>query len=221
MANITKVIFTDLFWETLSEHRKHARYVDFRRAITACILHKAADRTFSSNNDKAFIGNPVMRGLWHCKISRNPDVVMFYRLEGETMLCGMIGSHHDYGFNGKNQMAGHLLVERIAQAAHRGHQEIPGWTGIKWKKPDDLINYAELEECSDAELDRLTCEIAQETASLAKLDALHGCVDEIPEETWSKWFDDLQSAHDKISDILITRAQNLANRQKFRLIMSI
>lgn len=221
MSNITKIVFTDLFWETLSDHRKHGRYADFRKAIVACIQNKANDRNFTSKSDKPFSGNPVLRGLWHCKLSRNPDVVFFYRMDGDTMLCGMIGDHHDYGFNGKNQLAEQVLAGRINQAISRGHQEIAGWSGVKWNKPSDLLHHPELSECSDAELHRLQSEIESETVSLSKLEMAYGSCNELPDETWSLWLEELHEVHVAISKIQEDRALRHLHRASFRSVMAI
>jgi len=193
MSKITKVVFTDLFWETLGEFRKHPRYLDFRKVIAAAIRHKADDRNHITNSDKPMTGG-MLKGVWHCKVSRTPDVVFFYRLTSDTMICAMIGSHHDYGFNGKNIQAGRITNNRIEHSIQKGHHPIPNWPSIKWTCPTELISNPDLYEASEAALDDLMIEIHAEMDTLSLLSRKHGVLEDISEEIYGEWIERIEDA---------------------------
>lgn len=193
MSKITKVVFTELFWETLGEHRKHPRYLDFRKVIASAIRHKADDRNHITNSDKPMTGG-MLKGVWHCKVSRTPDVVFFYRLTSDTIICAMIGSHHDYGFNGKNIPAGRITNSRIEHSMEKGHHPLPNWPSIKWSCPTDLVNNPDLYESSEAALDDVLRDIETEMDTLSLLSRKHGALEDIPEEIFSDWIERLDDA---------------------------
>lgn len=200
MSKITKVVFTDLFWQTLEEHRKHSRYLDFRKVIASAIRHKADDRNYVTNSDKPMTGG-MLKGVWHCKVSRTPDIVFFYRLTSDTMICAMIGSHHDYGFNGKNIAAGRTTNSRIEHSIQKGHQPSPNWSSIKWSCPAELMGNPDLYEASEAALDHVLVELYAETETLSLLARKHGPYESISDEVLSDWIERLVEAQDTVADL--------------------
>jgi mRNA-degrading endonuclease YafQ of YafQ-DinJ toxin-antitoxin module len=215
MRNISKIVFTDLFWDTLKEHRKHARYPEFRAAISNCIRHKAMDRSFTSNSDQPFVSNPVLKGVWHCKLSRTPDIILFYRIEDETMYCAMIGDHHDYGLNGKNLLAGKKTATKINGSIDKGHVAIPGWEHARWSTPDDLLKIVDLHQVAPKTLDRLMSEVLEETRTLNRLKQLHGDLNDLPEETFFGWVETLEFASDKISAVQMDQTRMLREHREY------
>lgn len=153
MANLKFVTFTQLFWDTLEKHRNHTRYQDMRAKIAFCVQRKRENRQFSNNSDAAFVGsNATLAGIWHCKLSVNPDVVMFYTMEGDTLNLAMVGTHHDYPFQGKASARAPVLAKKVHGAIDRGHVPSPMWRSIRWSTPDDLLGNHELEETTIDEL---------------------------------------------------------------------
>lgn len=214
MDHISKVVMTDLFWQTLEKHRTHPRYREFRQAIAACIRHKVEDRGFTSNSDKPFTGNSVLKGIWHTKLSRNPDIVFFYRMSGDTLYCGMIGDHSDYSFNGRGSRKDVNLVARIAQAVERGHQSLPDWSGIRWSTPFELLDNKDLGEASLTELERLAETIQEEAQDLKLLERAHGSLDNLEEEVYGPWLQALTDANDRIAELRdVQRLQRKAERE--------
>jgi mRNA-degrading endonuclease YafQ of YafQ-DinJ toxin-antitoxin module len=205
MSHITKVVFTDLFWETLSEHRKHSRYRDFRNSIAMCIRYKSQNRSFTSASDKPFNADPTLKGIWHCKLSRNPDVIMFYRMSENTMYLSMIGDHHDYGYNNKGTNAGQVMANRIEQAIARGHVATPDWETIKWSTPMELLENPELAELSLAALSRVHTAVQMEAESFELLLRVEGKERSQLPEVYSPWFEALDALNDKIELIVSDR----------------
>jgi hypothetical protein len=212
MSNITKVVFTDLFWETLGTHRKHPRYQDFRRVIGACVMHKVDNRSFMSNSDKPFTCDPL-KGIWHCKISRSPDVVLFYRMANDTIYLCMVGDHHDYRFNNKGANAGQITVDRIANAIERGNQPLPDWESLRWSNPGELRDNCDLTELSMKALRNLDQEIDDEIDNLALLQRAAGAERMNDPAVYGPWFDDLEAVKTQISEILINRSSKLKNER--------
>lgn len=153
MAELKFVTFTQLFWDTLEKHRNHTRYQDIRAKIAYCVQRKRENRQFSNNSDAAFVGsNATLAGIWHCKLSVNPDVVMFYTMDGDTLNLAMVGSHHDYPFQGKASARAPVLAKKVHGAIDRGHVPSPMWRSIRWSTPDDILANHELEETTLDEL---------------------------------------------------------------------
>jgi mRNA-degrading endonuclease YafQ of YafQ-DinJ toxin-antitoxin module len=153
MAELKFVTFTQLFWDTLEKHRSHTRYQDMRAKIAYCVQRKRENRQFSNNSDAVFVGsNATLAGIWHCKLSVNPDVVMFYTMDGDTLNLAMVGSHHDYPFQGKASARAPVLAKKVHGAIDRGHVPSPMWRTIRWSTPDDVLANHELEETTLDEL---------------------------------------------------------------------
>jgi mRNA-degrading endonuclease YafQ of YafQ-DinJ toxin-antitoxin module len=217
MQNISKIVFTDLFWEKLGEHRGHAKYAEFRAAIKACIKRKVDDRTFTSNGDKPFSADPILKGIWHCALSKSPDLILFYRLSGDTMICAMLGSHHDYGFKGKNLQAGHNTVVKIDRSIERGHQPIGNWQDVRWNKPSDILNSVDIHEASKEALDRILIELHEENETYALLERANGNVDvnDLSEDIYGPWIMDLEAAKERIRLIQADRRQILKDQRDY------
>lgn len=153
MADLKYVTFTQLFWDTLEKHRNHTRYQDMRAKIAYCVQRKRENRQFSNNSDAAFVGsNATLAGIWHCKLSVNPDVVMFYTMDGDTLNLAMVGSHHDYPFQGKASARAPVLAKKVHGSIERGHVPTPMWRNLRWSTPGDILANHELVETTVDEL---------------------------------------------------------------------
>jgi mRNA-degrading endonuclease YafQ of YafQ-DinJ toxin-antitoxin module len=215
MLKISKIMITQLFWDTLEQQRNHSKYREFRTAINNCIKRKADDRTFTSKSDKPFSADPVLKGIWHCTLSRDPDLIFFYRMSGDTLICGMLGSHHDYGFHGKGNVTGHNMVSRIDHSIEKGHKPLANWSTVRWNRPSDLINSIDLHEASTEALDRVLAEIDHESSTLSLLGKAHGPVNDLPPNVYGPWIDELQVAHNRVIMLQNERRLMLKERREY------
>jgi mRNA-degrading endonuclease YafQ of YafQ-DinJ toxin-antitoxin module len=214
MSKITKVVFTDLFWQTLEEHRKHSRYQDFRKVIASAIRHKADDRNYVTNSDKPMSG-VMLKGVWHCKVSRTPDIIFFYRMTSDTIICAMIGSHHDYGFNGKNIAAGRTTNSRIEHSIQKGHQPSPNWSSVKCSCPAELMGNPDLYEASEAALDDILIELEAEADTLSLLARKHGALENIAEEVYGDWIERLDEAQKAVFNLQKEKLEQKRNKREY------
>ena len=152
MENLKFVVTTKEFWDSLAEHRNHSRYPEIRGRIDWFLKQKASNRMMQIGGDSQFSSNAHLMGIGHCKLSTNPDVVMFYTTSGDTINLAMVGSHHDYPHQGKHLQKAEPLGRKIRDSVSRGHVASPEWRKIKWKTPDDILAHRELAETTLDEL---------------------------------------------------------------------
>jgi hypothetical protein len=175
MERITEVVFTDLFWSTLEKY-----------------------------TDSIFTTDPDFKGVWHAKLSRNPDVILFYTLSGTALNAAMIGSHHDYSYGGQRMKAGKATAKRIAHAIQGGHVETPGWK-IRWRLPVDLVANPDLEAADIAELRGIMQALVEEAHTNAMFDREHGKIEDVEIEVLERWIDHHGAAVDTVKNILVDR----------------
>lgn len=154
-ASLKYLTITQLFWDTLEQHRGHSRYAEIRAKIAWCVERKLHNRGHQTNGDAPFVSNKYLVGIWHCKLSSNPDVVMFYTLDNDTMNLAMIGTHHDYPHQGKHLGKAAPLAKKIGSSIDRGHVPNPKWKSIKWDGPQDIVSNYELDETTLDELEMI------------------------------------------------------------------
>jgi len=162
MAGITSVTTTALFWETLDDLRRTSNYAFLREQIDDLVVGKTRSLGPVNGRDKAFIKDGYLDGIWHCAISRNPDVVLFYTVEGGALNLAMLGTHHDYPSDGKNASASPRTGGRVRNAIRSGHVPSPQWDSIRWSRPSQLVGHRELGEASRAALDAIIGTLQQE-----------------------------------------------------------
>jgi hypothetical protein len=127
--------------------------------------------------------------------------VFFYRLEDETMICAMVGDHHNYSLNGKNKIAESNLAKRIEQAIAKGNSSSPEWGSFRWAKPEDVIAAPDLHELSPLSLDRLMLELQAESDSFSLLIRAHGPLNSLSEDIYGPWMDQISDAILKVEVI--------------------
>jgi mRNA-degrading endonuclease YafQ of YafQ-DinJ toxin-antitoxin module len=200
MAGLKYVAFTQLFWDTLEKHRNHVRYQDMRAKIAYCVQRKRENPQFSNNSDAPFVANnATLAGIWHCKLSVNPDVVMFYTLGGDTLNLAMIGSHHDYPFQGKALGRASSLAKKVHGSIDRGHVPSPMWGSIRWTTPEDLLSNHELQETTLDELAAIMDVLEAELYDAPIFKRVHGAeLIEQDEAVITEWLTKTDTALDTI-----------------------
>jgi mRNA-degrading endonuclease YafQ of YafQ-DinJ toxin-antitoxin module len=195
VGGITSICTTDLFWETLGKHRGLDYYAHLRASLDDLIARKAKDTGPVNGRDKYFT-IPHLRGTWHCALTRNPDVVLFYTIEGGTLNLAMLGNHHDYPSDKKNASAAERTATRIHNAIVAGHRRSPTWKSVAWKRPSDLVGHRELAEASPQALDAILSDLREEVNTgnafrrLNGRDLLDGTIEEL-----EAWLADVEAAH--------------------------
>jgi hypothetical protein len=126
---------------------------------------------------------------------------MFYTISGDTMNLAMIGSHHDYPFQGKNTGKAETLGGKIHRAVAMGHIPTPGWEKLKWSTPSDLAGSPDLNEMS---LDQLVA--IQEVLKLELDDAplfretFGYALDDADMDTFTQWLVDTDVALEAVDN---------------------
>nr|WP_250807404.1 hypothetical protein [Neorhizobium tomejilense] len=190
MADLKYITMTQLFWDTLEEHRGHARYSDIRAKIAWTVERKVENRTYRTSSDYPFVAtNKHLENIWHAKLSVNPDVVMFYMMSGDTLHLAMIGSHHDYPHQGKHLQKAESLGKKLKASVDRGHVPTPSWDKIKWTVPTDLLSNYELEETSMDHLEAIMDQLRQELVNAPIFARVHGVsIEDQDIEVLEQWF---------------------------------
>jgi mRNA-degrading endonuclease YafQ of YafQ-DinJ toxin-antitoxin module len=187
MSGLKFITMTQLFWDTLEQHRGHRRYADMRARIAFSVERKIDDPTYRSNSEYPFYGKNL-EGIWHAKLSVNPDVVMFYTVSSETINLAMVGSHHDYPHQGKNAQKALPLAKKIWTSLERGHVPSPGWSQIKWNVPADITWSFELEETTLDHLEEIENELKLEMQEAPIFERVHGQkLDDADIEVFTEW----------------------------------
>jgi hypothetical protein len=196
MADLKYITITQLFWDTIERHRGHSRYPEIRAKIAWCVERKIENRAFKSNSDYPFTSNNKnLEGIWHSKLSTNPDVVMFYTIDSDTLNLAMIGSHHDYPHQGKHLQKAATLGRKIKSAVDIGHVPSPGWDSIRWNTPADLTRSFELEEATIDHLLDIQDELKLEHHDAPIFERVHGYkLDDADIETFTRWLTETDRA---------------------------
>lgn len=205
MQAINKVVTTSLFWETLGELRGTSRYEKIRSDIRDLVKKKSESRMPINSRDKIFNEKRLhqLQGIWHCSISRNPDVVLFYDMDGDALTLGMLGRHDDFPAGSHNVSRSIGVGSRIRNAIAEGHEPSPLWSGIKWQKPTDLIDNPEVEELSMTALQNLADALYMESQDAPMFKRLNG-IDllEADETEIGAWLDDVERAHTRVLEVM-------------------
>lgn len=207
MQPIRKVVTTSLYWQTLGELRGTPRYEKLREQINYLVRMKSQHRGPVNGRDQMFATKsiPALYGLWHCAISRNPDVVLFYGVEGETLTLGMLGDHNDYPTGATKNMSRYNSVgQRIWNSIAEGHVSSPNWTDVKWSRPGDLVGHPEVEELSVSALGDLLQVLEREAQDAPLFSRLHGRdILDCDGETIDAWLSEVETAHNHVTDLMV------------------
>lgn len=215
---ITDLNATRLFWATLEPYRETQHYEMLRRKIAELVARKAEGKP-APGRDARFnrkSGGPL-EGIWHCAISRNPDVVLFYTMDEGALNLAMLGTHHDYPSDGKNRRAAARTAGRIHNALRKGFFFSP-WDRLDWRDVDRLLESTELYEASTEALDTLYRELMEELDTGACLARKYGTDDiySIPEADFVTHFDKVALLQEKCHEIM--RMQPMTSSDYLRLV---
>jgi mRNA-degrading endonuclease YafQ of YafQ-DinJ toxin-antitoxin module len=207
MKPITKVITTSLYWETLGELRNTPRYEKVRESINNLVRMKAERRGPVNGRDQMFAVKslPALYGLWHCAISRSPDVVLFYAVNDDTLTLGMLGTHDDFpNHRSTNTSRLNGVGTRIRNSMAEGHVPSPRWTDLKWSRPGDLIEHPEVEELSSSALTELLEVLEREATDAPLFERLHGRpILDCDEPTIDAWLSEVEKAHGHVCELVM------------------
>lgn len=193
--SIKRVNFSALFWETLLPLRPHARYHSFRGQIEELLRQWATGEHRASARDKVFNSETALGGIWHFHLSRQPDVVLFYVVSGDTLTLAMMGDHSDYCFSGSGRNASLRTAARIKKASTEGHEPSPQWKSLAWKRPSDLSGDPYLHEASFQALGTVLEALQAELEEPFLYSRLHGqSIYDAPEAAFSAWIDETEDA---------------------------
>lgn len=204
---VTELNAMDLFWATLEPYRETQHYNMLRNKIDELVTRRANGQQTSAR-DKRFnkkSGGPL-EGIWHCAISRSPDVVVFYTLENGAMNLAMVGTHHDYPSDGKNLKAAGRTSTRIQNAIKKGFS-LAAWKHLDWRDIDGLLNSTELYEASTEALDTLYQELIEELDSGNRLKQIYQLecdedLEKIPENEFVEHFEKVDLLRKKCHEIM-------------------
>lgn len=207
MRSINQVVYTDLFWNTLSKYRNQQCYEFMRKQIDWLISRKAESVEPVNNSDKRFSKVPYMTDIWHFKISRNPDLVVFYKVEQDALVLAAIGDHHWYPSDGKNQTAAKRTGMAIDNSIEKGNINSPLWRNFNWKMPQDIIESREISELSADVLNNLLQEILDEFQDATHYFNLNGIKieDEEDYDKMSNWLDNLEKAQTVVQKEILNK----------------
>jgi hypothetical protein len=202
---VPSVTPTDLFWDTLAEHRNQPYYRLLRFRLLTFQVAKMQSADPASGADRPF-SNSVLKGIWHVRLNRDPEVVLFYARRGDETVLGMLGSHDDYAWRGHNARAEPRTAARVNNAAARGCVPSPRWQTLRWSDPLDLLTHPDVPELSPVALRNLLEEIGDEQNEGARFESRNGIAPtEADEHEFDSYMEDLERAHTFVDSMLNSR----------------
>ena len=191
-----------LFWKGFSDlGSKRGR---IRPKLADFLSKKIQTGDPVSGLDRRMSGSDF-KNVWHFHLSRNPDVVLFYEQDAESVNLLMLGSHHDYNHGKGNRLRQEQTVERLENARAAGTVDRPGWRKPNWKTFEDVLSDPDIEGVDSEELEALIAEIDDEMANGERFMAAHGHRPDIDEETLDRFIAD--------GDAAIRRAERAARNR--------
>lgn len=205
MQGVKRVLYTDLYWDSLAEFRNTPHYRQIHENIATCIVNKIRDRNFWSPTDEMFSAQKELKGIWHARVLGMPLRLLFYKIEGDTLQFGNIGTHDDYGWKGKNSKAAERLVERFRHAIARGHVAFPDWEPVRWSDPAQLVDHPDLAVMSVKSLRALYRQLSEEYETLALFKRKHGerAVDDLG--LAFSWIETISQVRDGVERLVASR----------------
>lgn len=204
ISKITALKTTELFWDTLEPYRKTQHYEMLRKQIADLVVLKKEGKK-TSHRDKVFnkkSGGDLV-GIWHTALSRNPDVVLFYTIDDTTMKLAMLGNHSDYSSDGRNFNTSTRTAQRIRNALQKSNAGKSNVKRVYLKNISFLLNSTELYEMPRRSLETLMFEIEEEMDNAEMLQQRYKLpIEDIPEEVFYKYIDDLDELHNHCNKIL-------------------
>ena len=98
--DLSGIKFTDLFIENLTKYGSDQKITKLiLRKIDQCFQIKKVNRKNRCGNNDFPLTGGILDGYYHLAISRNPDIVLIYRIEGDHMIAYSLIDHHKYSIN--------------------------------------------------------------------------------------------------------------------------
>jgi hypothetical protein len=222
MSNIKYFVTTDLYWQTLEQYAGHSFFPMMRRKIKECVQRKLFNPNFRNGRDKPFDVDARLAGIWHYKMSDEIDAVLFYKIHGDTLYLTMVGSHHDYPADGRNNLKAPTLAEKNRNAVASGHVDYPARKFLQWSRPKDLIGNPLLDEIDKAELNAIREILRQENDDAAIFQRLFKKdIMDASDEEFEGWIREVTVAHIEVERAVRRIEMGAISRRDRREISSI
>ena len=197
---------TDLFWETLREHRQQPYYRALRFKLLKFAAAKWASPGQASAADRPF-RNPALRDIWHIRLHQDPEITLFYAKRGSETVFAMLGDHNDYAWRGINARAEPRTANRVNNSVDRPAAQSPHWATLKWQDPLEILNHPDLPELSREASHLLMQELADEASEPVKFERRQGfALVDAKEADFDAYLEDIQRARELVSSLI---AKNL------------
>ncbi|MFX4299855.1 hypothetical protein [Pseudosulfitobacter pseudonitzschiae] len=203
---ITKIEASASFWKDLEGVRKESWYGQLRQNIAEFVIEASQGNT---SREKGF-ANPKLKGIMHIRLPQGMRMFHVYPKSDMMRLC-LVVDHSSYGFNGKHMGREGKTADKIWRDFEVPAVRSPFWDDVRWKQPEDILRNPEVDEMSSAGLSGLMQEIDEESRTLVKLMRATGAktINDIPEECYDKWAEDLIEALDRVAEAI----ENMARRR--------
>lgn len=196
--------FTDIFWDTLQDHRNTSYYRMLRFKLLLFALAKTESSGPSSAADRPF-SNIALKNIWHIRLHQDPEVTLFYAKRGNETVVAMIGDHSDYGYRGVNARAETRTAKRVNNAAETLDAPSPRWPTLKWQDPLDILTHPDLPELSREAGYALLDEIRQEQSDPIRFERKHGLsLMDVSETDFDAYMADLDRADELVTSVMAT-----------------
>jgi hypothetical protein len=205
MQGLSRIAYTDLFWETLGDIRGTPYFRQACDSIRACALNKMANRNFSSATDEPFSAQKELKGIWHARIVSSPLRLLFYTIEGDTLRMGCVGTHDDYGWKGKNSGAAQRLVDRISNSMRKGHVPFSDWDPPRWSDPSQLLHHHDLPLLGRKALLKLNDQLRDEYETFSLYERRHGKAALANDDLAYEWITKIEQARERLGEIITSR----------------
>jgi hypothetical protein len=167
LPKVKRIEISSLFWRDLSEWRTHAEYFSVRARIAELVIRAGSGEPAG---DAPFNGRKsVWDGVRHAHVG-NKLTLFTIRLDGDTLRLCAIKKHDFYGFRNERKGRAHDASRKIHNAAASPHLASPGWPGLRWRDPSEVVTHPELRELSDQGLRGLYQEILDEADRFDRLE---------------------------------------------------
>jgi len=161
-----KIEISSLFWRDLSEWRTHKEYFSVRARIAELVLRAGAGEPAG---DTPFNGRKLLwEGVGHTHVG-NKLTLFTTRPDGETLRLCAVKKHDFYGFRNERKGRANDAARKIHNASVSPHDPSPGWSGLKWRDPSEVVSHPELREMSGAGLRGLYEELLTEADRFDRL----------------------------------------------------
>jgi hypothetical protein len=194
-GKIDRVVYPELFWNTVEQLRSHVRYPAIRQNLIEFLAFKMDGIQKMGPRDKPFNSKAPLAGIWHWECSRNPHVILFYTYSAGTLTMAMLGDHHDYAFQGQRSTADERTARRIANAIEGGHVPSPMWKSLAWKRPSDITNHPDLFDLSKETVESIRQVLYRELEDGAIFERVFGVsIYENGTQAFESWIDETETA---------------------------